>query len=260
MSSVHPAGSTANVAHHYADGPASNERDIRISSIARRLFHSPIVRTVLAVTAVVLTGCVLLGSPLLIPVVGGASIALALYVARNIKKLVYEASLHISLARPRAAWHPIAGTNIILGRQPLKNRGEHRILQEEYGVSRVLSLLEQFEFETLGIASEAAQPEDWATLGVDQRHLEAVDFKALELETIRQAVAYLAEGEEAGETTYCHCKGGVGRSATAVACFLVEHRGMTANEAIEHVRASRPCIMLNRHQRAVIQLYEEECR
>eukprot|EP00957_Ditylum_brightwellii_P066906 5077990-Ditylum_brightwellii.AAC.1 len=39
---------------------------------------------------------------------------------------------------------------------------------------------------------------------------------------------------EQNHTVYVHCKGGIGRTGTAVGCFLVQ-RGNTGEEALEEV-------------------------
>ena len=41
-----------------------------------------------------------------------------------------------------------------------------------------------------------------------------------------------------GETVYVHCWGGIGRTGTVIACWLVRH-GRTADEAIELIRDRR---------------------
>ena len=37
-----------------------------------------------------------------------------------------------------------------------------------------------------------------------------------------------------------HCSAGIQRSCAVVACYLVEYRGLTAEEAVEYIRRKRP--------------------
>jgi atypical dual specificity phosphatase len=56
-----------------------------------------------------------------------------------------------------------------------------------------------------------------------------------------------------------HCGAGCGRTGTILACCFVS-RGKTADEAIEAVRAIRPCSIETESQKALIYHYEEHLK
>lgn len=75
--------------------------------------------------------------------------------------------------------------------------------------------------------------------GMRWLHLPVVDFTA---PTIDQIVAFTAAARAAldrGETVGVHCGAGLGRTGTMLAAYFVT-TGMTAAEAIAHVRERRP--------------------
>eukprot|EP00262_Sarcandra_glabra_P015394 TRINITY_DN4741_c0_g1_i1.p1 TRINITY_DN4741_c0_g1~~TRINITY_DN4741_c0_g1_i1.p1 ORF type:complete len:325 (+),score=36.86 TRINITY_DN4741_c0_g1_i1:662-1636(+) len=72
---------------------------------------------------------------------------------------------------------------------------------------------------------------------------------------ICQAVDFIHNNASCGKTTYVHCKAGRGRSTTIVLCYLVRYKGMTPKEAYEHVRLSRPRVLLAASQWQAVQEY-----
>lgn len=74
--------------------------------------------------------------------------------------------------------------------------------------------------------------------GVRYRRMAVRDLDVPTLDDMR-AMLDLVDAELArGETVYVHCWGGVGRTGTLVACWLVRH-GRTGEEALEHLRRLR---------------------
>jgi cell division cycle 14 len=75
-------------------------------------------------------------------------------------------------------------------------------------------------------------------------------------DSIREAFLDLCESPE---VIAVHSKAGLGRAGTLAACFLIEHFGMTANEAIGWVRMCRPGSVIG-PQQAYLAGYEAESR
>jgi hypothetical protein len=75
-------------------------------------------------------------------------------------------------------------------------------------------------------------------------------------DSIREAFLDLCESPE---VIAVHSKAGLGRAGTLAACFLIEHFGLTANEAIGWVRMCRPGSVIG-PQQAYLGGYEAESR
>lgn len=108
-----------------------------------------------------------------------------------------------------------------------------------WGADAVLSLIEDHEFEMLGVAELGE--------AVKARGIEWVHFPIRDLDTPRgEAIdtwtaisAQLHATLERGGRVLVHCRGGLGRAGTIAALMLIE-RGWSAPQAISDVRAVRP--------------------
>lgn len=86
------------------------------------------------------------------------------------------------------------------------------------------------------------RPHDHATLhalGLTEIHLPVPDFTAPSPATLEAAIAGIAEAHKNDQAVAVHCLGGLGRTGTVVAAWLVSE-GRDPDEAIAHVRACRP--------------------
>lgn len=83
------------------------------------------------------------------------------------------------------------------------------------------------------------------------------DMTAPELQDVRDFVAEVDGELGRGGRVAVHCLGGVGRTGTMVACYLVLH-GMTPPEAIAEVRARRPGSIQTEEQELVVYRYGAE--
>lgn len=71
-------------------------------------------------------------------------------------------------------------------------------------------------------------------------HLPVQDFAAPSPEQIGRGVEVIVKAQAAGKAAAVHCEGGLGRTGTLLACYLVYRDGLGAQEAIERVRFLRP--------------------
>lgn len=62
-----------------------------------------------------------------------------------------------------------------------------------------------------------------------------------EEEEIARVCRLLRRARDEGRRVYVHCASGCGRTGTVIACYLVYRRRLRAREAMEAVRALRPC-------------------
>ena len=88
-------------------------------------------------------------------------------------------------------------------------------------------------------------------LGMDHLDLPTLNRTAPCRESIRRGIEFLRDKQVRGIKTYVHCASGAGRSATLVACYLVDS-GMTVEEALRHMKDRRPAVSLLESQREAV--------
>ncbi len=131
-------------------------------------------------------------------------------------------------------------TRIILGAMPnqIGNRGEY--LNEQHGVTAVLSLQEDWEAKGSGFA-RPYQQSDWDKLDVGFKRLDIKDHTLLGTQEMEQAADFINEQLKSNPNgnVYVHCRAGVGRSATAVAAYLIKYKDLSPEEALLTIQSSR---------------------
>ena len=117
----------------------------------------------------------------------------------------------------------------------------------EWGASALVSLIEDHEFEMLGVE---ALPLALRAAGLEWHHLPVQDVHAPSPEFETRWVyagARLRERLRLGERVLVHCRGGLGRAGSVAARLQVEF-GATPVDAISQVRAVRPGAIETREQ------------
>ena len=77
--------------------------------------------------------------------------------------------------------------------------------------------------------------------GLREVHLPVKDFAAPSPGQIERGVRVIQKALAANEAAAVHCGGGLGRTGTVLACYLLASgEGLGAEDAIERVRALRP--------------------
>jgi hypothetical protein len=88
--------------------------------------------------------------------------------------------------------------------------------------------------------------------GIGHLDLPTLDRGTPTKEQVEKGVAAIRDNVSRQVTTYIHCASGAGRSATLLGCYLVG-TGMTAEEAVRHLKERRSVVSLNRAQRRVVE-------
>lgn len=221
------------------------------SHISYRIFHSPLLRFLFS-AGIATMGTIKLGSKLHISLLTMASLqyslvvisaiagfgivstGLIIYIAsrhfrKNSNRYWYELSLTAMIVlnrifKERWAMYSRIDTHLILSALPLKNMNHHLTFVDKERVGAVVSVVEEFELDYVGIASVPIRKEDWKKLSVEQFHRVVTDLTAISTPIINEAVNFIHENRQRGITTVVHCKAGRGRSAMIVISYLLRHR------------------------------------
>ncbi len=92
--------------------------------------------------------------------------------------------------------------------------------------------------------------------GLTELHLPVPDFTAPSPALLAEAVAAINETIAAGAAVSVNCLGGLGRTGTVVAAWLVS-QGMAASESIAFMRERRPGSIETREQEQAVHQFAE---
>jgi len=95
----------------------------------------------------------------------------------------------------------------------------------------------------------------FARYGLHTSHLPLADFTAPTVEQAATAVGTINRFLVANEPVVVHCEGGMGRTGTILACYLVS-QGATAADAVAEIRTRRPGSIETAEQEASVAAYE----
>ncbi len=208
--------------------------------------------------------------PSLIFLLGAATVAInigrAMY--RHWKEIFYESSLLFialrNLFKPRKyPWWNEIDEKLLLGAIPIKEKDHLQKIQ----TGAVLTLLEEFELENRWPFTTAISAEEWEKNNVQTLRISAVDIEGVKLEEIDQGVEFIRQQILKGRTVYVHCKAGIGRSATVVACYLLKYglangkKFDSPEEVSDYVFKKRNQVRLQEpHRKAAIESYFSQLR
>uniref|UniRef100_A0A914VAI2 Phosphatidylglycerophosphatase and protein-tyrosine phosphatase 1 n=1 Tax=Plectus sambesii TaxID=2011161 RepID=A0A914VAI2_9BILA len=136
-------------------------------------------------------------------------------------------------------WYTRIDEVVVLGALPFRSMADELVNKENIG--GVVCMVEAHEIEH----SWALSANDWEKLGVRYHWLPTADFFAApSAEMLQPAVAFINEVGASGKSVYVHCKAGRTRSATVVACYLMEKHNWLPNVAIEFMKSKRRQVVL----------------
>jgi atypical dual specificity phosphatase len=100
-------------------------------------------------------------------------------------------------------------------------------------------------------------PERLARYGMTELHLPVADFTSPTPEQLERGVDAMERAFHSGTRVAVHCGAGLGRTGTLLACYLVR-RGLTADEAVAHVRRLRPGSVETAAQEAAVRSFAHQ--
>ena len=111
----------------------------------------------------------------------------------------------------------------------------------------------------VNLHERAHDPSRLGRYGLTEVHLPVTDFTAPSPEQLEQGLRAIDQAITAGKKVTVHCGGGLGRTGTLLACYLV-HGGLSAEDAIARVRAVRPGSVETAAQAAAVKSFEQRHR
>jgi len=81
--------------------------------------------------------------------------------------------------------------------------------------------------------------DDWVK-DVNYLHVHSNDMNVPEFDDLTHAINFIHRRITNNEPVMVHCLAGLGRTGTLLACYLVKHQKMSADDAIQKVREERP--------------------
>lgn len=171
------------------------------------------------------------------------------------KVVVYHVSLAFNVAmnalRPNYwKWWNEIDSNIILGAEPLRNKGHLQGIKQA-GVTFVLSKLEDFEYRD-GILTKPVKQDAWQTENITLWHSPTVDGMKIDPAQLSADIRRMHQEIEGGGKIYVHCKAGQGRSAMTVIAYYMAYKNMGFEDAYAFVKGKRHQVFLNPMQKSML--------
>ncbi len=115
---------------------------------------------------------------------------------------------------------------------------DYKTMQKVVGKNgTVIAIMEDWELSPQGLSIPMTK-EDYVELGILCRSFSARDHKIMKSEDLDKLADAIHQGLQDGNV-YVHCRGGVGRSATAVAAYLMKYEGKSIVEACAWIKGHR---------------------
>lgn len=157
---------------------------------------------------------------------------------------------------PTLAWNVLLGR--ILRRRNWWDRIDNHVILGAYPfASDVASLRGEGVRAVVNTCEEYRGPmQQYMQHGIEQLHIPTTDFTHPKLQDVEAAVEFIQKYKLQNDCVYIHCKAGRARSATVAMCWLIKYRGMSVDEAQQHLLSARPHVNSKLGDRPVIQRFK----
>ena len=201
-----------------------------------------------------------IGLPFLIAGVAVSALALITLCIIHRKEIVFEFAAIMRMAQTKAdTFNQIGDYPIFLGGLPNQMASDFSKMQKKE-IGAVLSVMEDWEMKPMGLSRPYTAEQYKKAYGENSVHqISFKDHKLLTPEVMNEAADFIKQQVDAGKKVYVHCRGGVGRSATAVASYLMKYEGKTIEEVQMIIKDSRPTSTIKNKVKALqdFQVYLE---
>jgi protein-tyrosine phosphatase/nicotinamidase-related amidase len=131
----------------------------------------------------------------------------------------------------------LIGMTILPGRKDRGRDLEKDIASiREQNISAVVTLLSEAEFVEYGVQELR---DAYKNAGIELMYQPVADQSTTTTSEMKKITSFIDAQVNANKKVLVHCVGGLGRTGTAVACYLKEYAGLNTSDAIEMVRESR---------------------
>ena len=198
------------------------------SAVARIIF----ILIISAFTSIITTRRILLSLP-------------CLWFAFSYRYIIFELLvLHhvIDSSLGKWDWYNQVDDDIYLGSIPMESMAHRSVIALDLKVESVISILEDYEFNCTTLAGSPVQPEDWKRDDIRHLHLKSKDFFPPPFSVLDEGADWINSQVITGKKVYCHCKSGIGRSASVIMAYFMKYRRMSVSAAYNELKSRRPAI------------------
>ena len=145
----------------------------------------------------------------------------------------------------RYNWYTNVDNGLFLGGIPLESMGNEDVLSQKLKISALLSVVEKWEMNCETLVGKAIDVSKLQPRLASHMILETPDFVPPPISILDDGAKFINMHLSEGRNVYCHCKSGIGRSASVILAYLIKYKKLSAVEAWSELKLQRPVIFGN---------------
>jgi hypothetical protein len=119
-------------------------------------------------------------------------------------------------------WKNRPASKLYLGALPNRLFGKFEESEKKLENGALLSINEDWELQPHGLSIPYTK-EDWKRLNIQNHVIDAIDHELLPISDMEKAADIINETLSKNQNVYVHCRAGKGRSAMAIAAYLIKY-------------------------------------